>query len=108
MEARTANPVPSIPELTGVQIVRADDGGTIVVWDGSMCDRDLWVSIEADDPGPPDRIVVHGTRTEPCRLRLVRRAVWLDLGPVDVASIDGQLSFGRSTVIEEVPPPTVP
>ncbi len=94
MEARSANPVPAIPELIGVQIVRADDGGTIVVWDGSMCDRDLWVSIEADDPGPPDRIVVHGTRTGTCRLALVRRAIWLDLGPVDVASIGARWSVG--------------
>ena len=97
MEARAADPVPSIPELIGVQMVRADDGGTMVVWDGSMCDRDLWVSIEVDDPGPPDRIVVHGTRREPCRLKLVRRAVWLDLGPVDAGAIDGQLSVRPST-----------
>ena len=93
MEARPADPVPTIPDFIGVRIVRAEDGGTIVVWDGSLCDRHHWISIEADDLGPPDRIVVHGTRVEPCRSALVRRAIWLDLGPVAVASIRGQASI---------------
>jgi len=93
MEARPATDNPSISDLTGVQIVRADDGGTIVQWDGSLCDHDLWLSIEADDLGPPDRIVVHGTRSGLCRSALIQRAIWLDLGPVDVSSIGGQLSL---------------
>jgi hypothetical protein len=93
MEARPANSVPTIPDFIGVRIVRAEDGGTIVVWDGLLCDRDHWISIEADDLGPPDRIVVHGTRVEPCRMALVRRAIWLDIGPVNVASIRGQPSI---------------
>ena len=97
MEARPATEVPAISELIGVQIVRADDGGTIVLWDGALCDRDLWLSIEADDLGPPDRIVVHGTRSEPCRSALIRRAIWLDLGPVDVGAIDGQSSMSATS-----------
>jgi hypothetical protein len=97
MEARAANPIPTSPDFIGVRMVRADDGGTIVMWNGALCDRDLWISIEADDIGPPDRIGVHGTRVEPCRLALVRRAIWLDLGPVDVASIGAQLAVGPSS-----------
>jgi hypothetical protein len=97
MEARAADPVPVVPDLTGSRIVRADDGGTIVLWNGTLCDRDLWVSIEADDPGPPDRIIVHGTSAQRCRLALVQRAIWLDLGPVDVASIGVGLAVGPST-----------
>jgi len=94
MGARAANPVPLIPDFSGVRIIRADDGGTVVLWNGTLCDRDLSISIEAHDVGHPDRIVVHGTRLEPCRMALVRRAIWLDLGPVDVASIVGQLDVG--------------
>ena len=107
MEARAANPVPNVPDFLGVQIVRADDGGTIVLWDGALCDRDLWISIEADDLGPPDRIVVHGTRVEPCRQALVRRAIWLDLGPVDVTSIRGQPLVVPSTDAQRDPGPVI-
>jgi hypothetical protein len=98
MEARAARSVPAVPNFAGVRIVRADDGGTIVLWNGTLCDRDLWISIDADG-GPPDQIVVHGTSVEPCRLALVRRAIWLDLGPVDLASIKVGLSVGPSGLL---------
>ncbi len=97
MEARAANPIPTSPDFIGVRMVRADDGGTIVMWNGALCDRDLWISIEAYDLGRPNRIMVHGTRVEPCRLARVRRAIWLDLGPVDLASIGAQIAVAQRT-----------
>jgi hypothetical protein len=107
MEARAANPIPNIPDFTGVRIVRAEDGGTIVMWDGLLCDRDLWISIEADDPGPPDWIGVHGTRAETCRMARVWRAIWLDLGPVDVASIGAQMAVAPRTEAKRDPGPII-
>ncbi len=59
MEARPAVVADVSVEVriaTGVRLARLEDGGTVVIWDGSMCDSDFSITIEADDPGPPDRI----------------------------------------------------
>lgn len=90
MEARPADlaDVPAEIRIAGgTRLARVDDGGTVVLWDGGLCDRDISITIEADALGPPDRITVRSVRSEPCRLALVHRAVWLDLGPVNVSSI---------------------
>jgi hypothetical protein len=107
MVARAADPIPNIPDFTGVRIVRAEDGGTIVMWDGLLCDCDLWISIETKDPGPPDWIGVHGTRVEPCRLARVVRAIWLDIGPVDVASLGAQMAVAPRTEAKRDPGPVI-
>jgi hypothetical protein len=107
MVARAADPIPNIPDFTGVRIVRAEDGGTIVMWDGLLCDRDLWISIEAKDPGSPDWIGVHGTQAETCRLARVVRAIWLDLGPVDVASLGAQMAVAPRTEATRDPGPVI-
>lgn len=91
MEARPAafSDVPiEVQMATGVRLARLEDGGTVVMWDGAMCDSAFSISIEADDPGPPDRITVRNVEAAACHSALIRRAVWLDLGPVNVDSIE--------------------
>lgn len=96
MEARQASDSVATAETLGpgaFRVVRTDDGGTVVIWDGGLCDRDLSITIDADDVGAPDRITLNGTRTTPCRTALIRRAVWLDLGPVAIGSITAGLDM---------------
>lgn len=90
MEARPAvlSEVPTDIQIApGPRLARVEDGGTVVLWDGLRCDSDFSITIEADDPGPPERITVRNAEASACRLALVRRAVWLDLGPVNHDSI---------------------
>ncbi len=85
----------------GIRIVRSAVRGIVVLWDGSMCDTNLSITIEADDPGSPDQITVRHVEAGACRLALIRRAVWLDLGPVDVDSIEGRHEVVEASSVPE-------
>ena len=104
MEARPAlmSEVPiAIQSAQGVRMTRVADGGTVVLWDGSLCDSDFSITIDADDPGPPDRMTVRSVAARACRTALIRRAVWLDLGPVNLDSIELRHDVAAAPAVPE-------